>query len=367
MIPRRETRRKKQRAGYPAKLWRHAGRPKKKKKHSRWQQTTNFFLAEGDSSASNGVDAALLLYIRCFRLFPIRSLIVVVRLASPSGFLSYISAFTPSNTTRRFHPITQQATMDSMRSLNTSLPRSSPRPRPPEQLLQSFKSAALSVTNLYKNAVHEQTHARHMGYQEAVEDLLNFLDKENLGLGDGEGWQVRQWATERSDGMGTFASDEEDGEKRSVSPVRKDQTEASPPRREEQTSQPSSTSPTAAPPPPSNETNSIPRPTIFTFSAGPQFPQPQEQDVDMQASENHHHHHPSREHSPVNISVLPRNPRHGGHRHNNSNHVRSNQRSSRESSVGLSSKRKFNFPDFFDLSGMGNRDIFGGGKRGRFI
>ncbi|OAP65604.1 hypothetical protein AYL99_01576 [Fonsecaea erecta] len=88
--------------------------------------------------------------------------------------------------------------MDSMRSLNTSLP--STRPAPPEQLLQAFKSAALSVTNLYKSAAADQNASRQAGYQDALEDLLSFLDKENLGLQDGEGWRVRQWATERYEG-----------------------------------------------------------------------------------------------------------------------------------------------------------------------
>ena len=79
-----------------------------------------------------------------------------------------------------------------MRSLNTSLPRTSPRrnQQPPEELLSAFKAAALSVTNLYKNAASEQARSRAAGYQDALDDLLSFLDKENLGLGDGEGWSA---------------------------------------------------------------------------------------------------------------------------------------------------------------------------------
>src|SRR6266516_2027032 len=122
--------------------------------------------------------------------------------------------------------------MDSMRSLNTSLPASSPpKPNfgPPEQLLQAFKSAALSVTNLYKTASADQNRARAEGYQDALDDLLLFLDKEHLGLGDGEGWRVRQWATERLDGreppMQTNDSDDERGQRdaraRSDSPVQR--------------------------------------------------------------------------------------------------------------------------------------------------
>lgn len=89
--------------------------------------------------------------------------------------------------------------MDSMRSLNTSLP-SSKRQRsshPQTGLHQAFKAAAFSVTQLYKAAAADEDAARSAGYQDALEELLGFLDDNSLGLGDGEGWRVRQWATER--------------------------------------------------------------------------------------------------------------------------------------------------------------------------
>ncbi|EAW10772.1 uncharacterized protein ACLA_052450 [Aspergillus clavatus NRRL 1] len=266
--------------------------------------------------------------------------------------------------------------MDSMRSLNTSLPSSTPRPQPPEQLLQSFKAAALSVTNLYKNAVLEQAQARQAGYQEAIEDLLHFLDKENLGLGDGEGWRVRQWATERSDGLGTPSDDDERGDSdktRSTPhvPVRKEQTESEAPRQTSKLTSPQRDVP-AAPEPqqqapvPSNpivsDSNTLEKPTVFTFTAGPSFPQYQEPDVDMQASDNSSA--SSQDSAPVSVSVLPRNSRQQNRQNNLS---RSNLRTSpRDPSVGLGSKRKLPFPDFFDLSELGSKDIFGGGKRGRF-
>jgi Domain of unknown function (DUF4588) len=102
--------------------------------------------------------------------------------------------------------------MESMRSLNTSLPAAySSRQLPPEQLLQAFKTAALSVTNLYKAAVTDQTNNRAAGYQDALDDLMRFLDHENLGLQDGEGWRVRQWVSERYDGTANQPqTDEED-------------------------------------------------------------------------------------------------------------------------------------------------------------
>jgi hypothetical protein len=74
---------------------------------------------------------------------------------------------------------------------------------------------------------------------------------------------------------------------------------------------------------------------------------------------------PSQDGAPVSVSVMPRNSRQP-HRHNNL--PRANARpATREPPTGLGSKRKHTFPDFFDLSGMANgKDMFGGGKRGRF-
>ncbi|KAE8148989.1 hypothetical protein BDV25DRAFT_8369 [Aspergillus avenaceus] len=260
--------------------------------------------------------------------------------------------------------------MDSMRSLNTSLPSSTPRPQPPEQLLQSFKAAALSVTNLYKNAVYEQAQAKQAGYQEAIEDLLQFLDKENLGLSGGEGSKIRQWAADRSDGTGS-PSDDDDLEKhpRTTSP-RKEQPESDGVRQPPKSTVPDeSVAAQQQPTPPAPQAQAqapeaapIDRSAVFTFSAGPSFPSYQEPDVDMQPSDNSTA--SSQDSSPVSVSVLSRNPRQPP-RHNNFS--RTNPRAStREPSVGLGSKRKFAVPDFFDISGLGNRDIFGGGKRGRF-
>ncbi|RMZ90643.1 hypothetical protein DV736_g2130, partial [Chaetothyriales sp. CBS 134916] len=97
--------------------------------------------------------------------------------------------------------------MDSMRSLNTSLPAAySSRPAPREQLLQAFKTAALSVTNLYKSAAADQQSSRTAGYQDALDDLLRMMDSENLGVQDGEGWRIRQWVTERYDHSANAAS-----------------------------------------------------------------------------------------------------------------------------------------------------------------
>jgi hypothetical protein len=98
--------------------------------------------------------------------------------------------------------------MDSLSSLNTSLPRSFPRRH---ELHQAFKAAALSVAQLYKTAAAEEDVVRAAGYQDALEDILAFLDHENLGLGDGEGWKVRRWATERLSQSAYGSESEDDG------------------------------------------------------------------------------------------------------------------------------------------------------------
>lgn len=96
--------------------------------------------------------------------------------------------------------------MDSMRHLSTSLPAREPAPA---ELLPDFKAAAQAVTTLYRNAATSQRHARTAGYQDALDDLLGFLDRSNLGLMDGEGWKVRQWATERLIGDGAATRQQE--------------------------------------------------------------------------------------------------------------------------------------------------------------
>ena len=259
-----------------------------------------------------------------------------------------------------------------MRSLNSSLPSSTPhgnKTQSPEQLLQAFKSAALSVTNLYKSAVADHTDARQQGYQDAMEDLLMFLDKENLGLMDGEGWKVRQWATERYNripGTTNLSDNEEEvGEDetraRTSSPVRQ-QTQDVPrqarhpsPVRKEPAEQ-------ATPPegPPQKQDNITSNPPMFTFTATPpttlhdtdMFSAEQqsggttsEQCNDSQASTRNTE-------TPIRVEVHGKGSR-TPHRHGGGS--RHSQRSTtRDIHLTGGTKRKLQFPDFFDLSNLGN-------------
>lgn len=265
--------------------------------------------------------------------------------------------------------------MDSMRSLNTSLPRSPPK-QPPEQLLQAFKTAALSVTNLYKTAASDQAQARSAGYQSALDDLLAFLDKHNLGLGDGEGWEVRQWATERLDGspvpMGND-SDDDRGETvnqagSSDPPVlprsetlnsRQTSRPASPPRTASTASQTST--PIQQP-----SVTSAPRSEIFSFTTPYLYPQ----DMDVQSSETAHSNTAQLDNHPptpggtatstVRLEVVPPRAPRTPHRTGNHSGRHGARSSASVRSLGSSagSKRKMHFPDYFDLGNF--RDGEGG-------
>lgn len=71
------------------------------------------------------------------------------------------------------------------------------------ELLEAFKAAALSVTKLYKTSAVAQAKSRADGYQDCIEDLLAFLEKENISQSNGEASRVRKWAMDRLEGRDT--------------------------------------------------------------------------------------------------------------------------------------------------------------------
>ena len=273
--------------------------------------------------------------------------------------------------------------MDSMRSLNTSLPNSRRRKQsaqPPEQLVQAFKAAALSVTNLYKTAATDQKAAREDGYQEALDDLLTFIDREDIGLDDGEGWRIRQWATERLDGSPPVAaasdSEEERAEvarrARSSSPVVQQVVQRDQQRQSSRSTSPTHAAPTLAPP---NAPSSSPpvvsvRPSteVFTFRSSHPYPQ----DVDMQALDSTEINQTSSPSQPeamssstVRVGLVSRGTRTS---YRNGRNIARSTPSARMSTSTTSSKRKLPYLDYFDISsfGDGKEAQGGGGKRGRF-
>ena len=266
--------------------------------------------------------------------------------------------------------------MESMRSLNRSLPRSPTREplQPPEDLQQAFKTAALTVTNLYKTAHASQTLARSAGYQDALDELLTFLDKQNIGLDDGEGWRIRQWATERLDGDGNgqanAASDSDDD--RVDQETRRGASSPVPePRPTEEIPQ-NPAPPTPAPPirttsPPEHSTTArqesetaLSKPEIFTFTA----PVPPPQDIEMQPGDDTNGHVNISTQTPtpaVRLEVVPRGSR-TPHRSASGRHIRPTA-AARSLGTGAGSKRRFAVGDYFDVGGFGDgRDNLGGGR-----
>ncbi|KAK1762389.1 hypothetical protein QBC33DRAFT_501258 [Phialemonium atrogriseum] len=233
---------------------------------------------------------------------------------------------------------------------------------PPEQLLDAFKAAALSVTKLYKISASAQTKARTDGYQDCLDDLQSFLDRENIGLGDGEGRRVRRWLTDRLEGRdGVPQSMESEDE------VEKAETTASSPETHRSTSatqlpalRNEATMRDSAPPvvQPVTTIAEEPEPEIvvptqetFNFQSSHPYP-PYLNLANLDLSDSH-----SATAAPVSRSSRTR---HG-------NGARTNSRSASHLGRGAGQKRKINFAEIFDLGSLGSgKDPFGnGGKRSR--
>jgi hypothetical protein len=257
-----------------------------------------------------------------------------------------------------------------MRSLNTSLPSSPPKNT--ADLLQAFRSAALSVTTLYKQAAASETQSRQAGYQDALDDLLVFLDSKNIGLGDGEGWQIRQWATERLDGSHSIpppseSDDEREEDKRTASPSPETHLKRQPETQVNADLPEAAIEPVraeSAPPQPtlSSQQHAIvqTRPETFTFRSSIQYPQ----EVEMQSADT----------TPeTSTTIFNRNPTSTTRTDQPSmsrpalRAIHSARQSARRSlGAGAGSKRKVRFQDFFDISTIGDgKESGGGGKRNR--
>ncbi|KAI9805639.1 MAG: hypothetical protein M1833_005131 [Piccolia ochrophora] len=273
--------------------------------------------------------------------------------------------------------------MDSMRSLNTSLPTSPSKARPydpPEDLLQAFKSAALSVTNLYKTAASDQSQARQAGYQDALEHLVNFLDKEQLGLKDGEGRKIRRWAAERYERSGhsqapqngVESEDEKvDGDRvRPTSPVE---------HRRESPTDPSSHLSTRSPSPlPSlqDQPHIVHASDAFTFRSQVSFPHHSDSDMDIAPQDGtpstHGANQGATQHANVStpsvrLEVVPKVTR---NRHNGNAGRLSNRSTNTHGllGTGAGAKRRLPFGEFFDIGSGNGKDSFGSGpKKGRYL
>ncbi|KAI2620352.1 hypothetical protein GGS26DRAFT_594970 [Hypomontagnella submonticulosa] len=243
----------------------------------------------------------------------------------------------------------------------------------PEQLLDAFKAAALSVTKLYKTSAAAQAKSRAEGYQDCLDDLLSFLDKSNIGLGDGEGWQIRKWATERLDGRDasptTMESEDETEKPEPASSPEiyrsSSQTHLSTMRNEAQV-QPDPTPKSAHPPtdniPAEEQQQMIAVPTQENFTFRSSHPYPQEPYPNLEnlalsdSTRTNDGTAPGTSTVPIAHPSRSRSVKRGS-RTRPTNHL----------GKGAGQKRTINFAELFDVGGMAfGKDMFPrDGKRSR--
>lgn len=258
--------------------------------------------------------------------------------------------------------------MDSMRSLNTSLPRATAQQQnqPSSELLSSFKAAALSVTTLYKVAAADQARARAAGYQDALEDLLSFMERDRIGFTDGEGSRIRQWTIERVDGNHAARQDSEDDEEETVeedkhrasSPDdllrsnRMDQT-ARDPLPETNCHNAQTARDTDAPPipQPHQQEFAVPKDqSSFSFRSNHSYPSNHDREASADGPDQSSHAHKPSTSQPMRLEFVPRPNR---HRPSRSSTARSSASLPRHLGAGAGSKRRLPLSDFFDIGSLG--------------
>ncbi|SPN99527.1 uncharacterized protein DNG_02379 [Cephalotrichum gorgonifer] len=248
---------------------------------------------------------------------------------------------------------------------------------PPEQLLDAFRAAALSVTKLYKTSASAQAKSRQEGYQECIDDLLAFLDREDLGLGDGEGWQIRRWATERragsSDAMVQDKESEDEVDKEACSDPEKgshhgpaaDRTEAA---HGDGTASGNdvATGTDVGPGASGNANTTVPTQEHFTFHSGIAYPDaPSLATLNLSDSAYTPAQTQSSQHTPGSGSSASA-PNGGSARARRV--ARPVARTGAALGRGAGQKRRINFAEIFDLGSLGGgKDMFGGGKRTRHL
>jgi hypothetical protein len=220
----------------------------------------------------------------------------------------------------------------------------------PEQLLDVFKAAALSVTRLYKSSVAAESRARSEGYQDCIDDLLAFLERESTSLDDASTVRLRKWAADRREGRdGAHNESDEEPEKRESTPAPDSTTQ---PSRLQPTLEVKRDSPAPVDIVPARDETPhfiVPSQENFTFQSDYQYPNIATLDLSDARPHVGVNHHPSR---------AAKSRLNGG-----SN--RSGPRSSNSLGRGAGSKRRMDFDDFFGNC-FGGKDPFGNnGKRSR--
>ena len=216
----------------------------------------------------------------------------------------------------------------------------------PEQLLDVFKAAALSVTRLYKSSVAAETRARSEGYQECLEDLIAFLDRDAQALGQGGLSKLRRWIAERRDGGDTspqnFESEDEVDKPEAPSQPEPAQIEPPTPPVNEPVSQPANESGSMVEDEPRPPEFLVPTQENFTFQSDHQYPNIDLLDLSDTRPHTHHSSRQSRN--------RPGKP---------------GMRTSGPLGRGAGTKRRMDLDDLFGGC-FGGKDPFGGGgKRSR--
>ncbi|KAK4176048.1 hypothetical protein QBC36DRAFT_14284 [Triangularia setosa] len=235
------------------------------------------------------------------------------------------------------------------------------------ELLDAFRAAALSVTKLYKTSAAAQTKSRADGYQDCLEDLLAFLDKENIGVTTGDvGSKIRKWAMDRSDTRDTTSpSLESDDEPEKPEPATSSPQaqRTSPPVIQASTDRDEVQMRDSAPPvlatvpcPPSPVVEEVdfivPTQDTFNFQSTHAYPH----DEAMRLAN-------------LNLSDANQTSNRTTPRNTRRRDVRPG-RTRRDLGQGAGHKRKMNLAEYFDLNSvdLGNgKDTFGGGKRTRHV
>ncbi|CAG9949634.1 unnamed protein product [Clonostachys rosea f. rosea IK726] len=228
----------------------------------------------------------------------------------------------------------------------------------PEQLIEVFKAAALSVTKLYKSSVAAETRARSEGYQECLDDLLGFLDRDGHQLAGGLP-KLRRWIAERREGGDVTlpTSESEDEVEKAETTPSNNSTSASA-NSTTHTGISSNQAPTRAasidpapvevvPIPNEPPRYIVPSQESFTFTSDHQYPNIATLDLSDGRSRTAMSHHSSRQ-------------------SRNRSATRNALRVSNQLGRGAGTKRRMDFDDFFGGC-FGGKDTFGNGPKRRHM
>jgi hypothetical protein len=216
----------------------------------------------------------------------------------------------------------------------------------PEQLLDVFKEAALSVTKLYKASVAAETRARAEGYQDCLDDLVAFLDKDGQNLGERGASKLRKWAAERREGREPSpprCDSEEEADKPDTAPQPEPvQNENPSPTVGQPVSRPVTDNVTMVADEPRPPEFIVPSQDSFTFQSD--YPYPNIELLDLSDTRGHVHHSP---------------------RQTRNRQGKSGLRPASHLGRGAGTKRRMDLDDLFG-GYFGGKDAFnGGGKRSR--